>query len=123
MLSVWDHDGDGVVNIRDFIHTFAYAQLVLLDSNFNDKGTENDRLDYIFRTADCSNDGRNNDKKLISGVLTFEDIKKNVYFILKNNADVDPETVEELAVSHTRSIFEDLKADMTRGITHSGIGE
>jgi len=52
--------------------------------------------------------------------LTFEEIKKSVYYILKNNPEIDPEMVEELAVSHTRSIFEDLKADMTRGITHNG---
>lgn len=28
MFRVWDHDGDGFVGIRDFIHTYAYAQLV-----------------------------------------------------------------------------------------------
>lgn len=28
MFRVWDHDKDGFVNIRDFIHTYAYAQLV-----------------------------------------------------------------------------------------------
>ena len=28
MFKVWDFDKDGYVNIRDFVHTFAYAQLV-----------------------------------------------------------------------------------------------
>lgn len=28
MFRVWDHDGDGYVNIRDFVHTYAYSQLV-----------------------------------------------------------------------------------------------
>ena len=59
MLHVWDHDGDGVVNIRDFVHTFAYAQLVRIFPFSNTKGTENDRMDYIFRSVDCSDDGEN----------------------------------------------------------------
>lgn len=33
MFRVWDHDKDGFVNIRDFIHTFAYAQLVYFTDN------------------------------------------------------------------------------------------
>lgn len=57
MLHVWDHDGDGVVNIRDFVHTFAYAQLVKSFLFSNTKGTENDRMDYIFRSVDFSDDG------------------------------------------------------------------
>ena len=28
IFRVWDHDGDGFVGIRDFIHTYAYTQLV-----------------------------------------------------------------------------------------------
>ena len=54
------------------------------------------------------------------GVLTFEEVKKSVTYILKNNPNIDPELVEEMAVNHTRSIFDELKADMTRGITHNG---
>ena len=59
MLRVWDHDGDGVVNIRDFVHTFAYAQLVRVSPFPDSQGTDNDRMDYIFRTVDFSNDGEN----------------------------------------------------------------
>ena len=33
MFKVWDFDKDGYVNIRDFVHTFAYAQLVSLFLN------------------------------------------------------------------------------------------
>ena len=99
MYSVWDHDQDGYVGIRDFIHTFAYAQ----------RGSENDRMDYIFRTADSTRDN----------LLTFEDIRKNMVYLLKNDPNVDPESVERQAIEVTRDVFDKLKADPTRGITYN----
>lgn len=59
MVRVWDYDKDGFVNIRDFVHTFAYAQLVGFDWRDEKQGSENARLSYIFDSADLAGDGKN----------------------------------------------------------------
>ena len=97
MFRVWDYDKDGYVSIRDFVHTFAYAL----------RSTETNHLMYIFDSCDLNNDG----------VLSTEEIQKCIYFVLKMDASVEPEMLEEMTIQHTRNVFEQLHIDMMRGIS------
>lgn len=37
-------------------------------------------------------------------LLSFEDIRKNMVYLLKNDPNVDPESVERLAIDTTRDV-------------------
>ena len=38
-------------------------------------------------------------------LLSFEDVRRSVYYILKGDPSVDPESLEDLAVNHARSVW------------------
>lgn len=58
---------------------------------------------YIFDSCDLNNDGIPSVLSQL-GVLSTEEIQKCIYFVLKMDASVEPEMLEEMTIQHTRNV-------------------
>ena len=59
----------------------------------------------MFESVDLDNDGRVNVCVWERGVLTFEEVYKSVYYILKADPLIEPESLEEATKNHTRNVI------------------
>ena len=53
------------------------------------------------------------------GILSYEDVYKNLIYIYRNDPNVDPDAVENIASLHARDVFAGLKDELLRGVSHS----
>ena len=53
------------------------------------------------------------------GILSYEDVYKNLIYIYRNDPNVDPDAVENIAALHARDIFTELKDEKMRGVSHN----
>lgn len=94
MFRVWDYDGDGYVNIFDFVHTYAYSQLENIPSLCNNQSTPTNHFSYIFDCMDLHH----------NSVVSFQDMCTCQYYLLSQDENNDPERLEDMAQQYTRRV-------------------
>ena len=103
MFRVWDYDKDGFVNIRDFVHTFAYALRVVFLASFVVEHRK-ESSDVHLRQLRPEQRWYSFFYRCHQGVLSSEEVEKCVYCVLKTDPSVEPEMLDELTIQHTRNV-------------------